>query len=82
LRCVASPHHITTKTIPGGVAGDGDSIKLKKSALKSSSKKMYEQNIIKGRVEDITFLTSESTAQVCIAQTDGGSTQPLHVLHC
>ena len=66
----------TRKTIPGGVAGDGDSIKLQRSQLlRVLRKKLHEQNIIEGRVEDITFLTSESTAQACIAQTDGGSNE-------
>ncbi len=73
----------TKKTIPGGVAGDGDSIKLQRSQLlRVLRKKLHEQNIIEGRVEDIKFLTSESTAQVCIAQTDGGSNEPLRILHC
>ncbi len=73
----------TKKTIPGGVAGDGDSIKLQRSQLlRVLRKKLHEQSIIEGRVEDVTFLTLDSTAQVCIAQTGGDSNEPLSILRC
>ena len=73
----------TKKTIPGGVAGDGDSIKLQRSQLlRVLRKKFHEQIIIEGRVEDRKSLTSKSTAQVCIAQTDGIGNEPLRILHC